>query len=74
MRLTPDHRLGASKFKGDDRVAEQLRYYSEFVPSVKGIRVDGHWIVELDAGYSLVDTDLLITNTSPWVLPLWGNP
>ena len=65
VRLTPDHRLGASKFKGDDRVAEQLRYYSEFVPSVKVIRVDGHWIVELDAGYSLVDTDLLITNTFP---------
>lgn len=66
VRLTPDHRLGPSKFKGDDRINEQLRYYSEFIPTVKGIRVDGHWIVELDAGYSLVDTDLIISKTFPF--------
>lgn len=66
VRLTPDHRLGSYKFKGEHRINEQLRYYAEFIPTVKGIRVDGHYIEELDAGYSIVDTDLIISKTFPF--------
>jgi hypothetical protein len=65
VRITPDVRLGPSKSKGEDRIAEQMRWFKSYIPSVKGIVVDGYSIEELDAGYSIHGTDLLVSKTFP---------